>query len=838
MKRLLVVAAVLLSVFQLTAFESPVRGTDSAPHALVETALVAVENPARGTAADLLAQDILVVRDMERYLIVAAGTDGLVLMDEMGLDWTMLDRSIEGKSYFTVTVASETRLLEIPAEFRVLRFDGYDAVVEASQDEAMKLVAGGLDIARVFMRPVRAVPEPGVRPLDMMFVADPAIQTMVDAVSSSSIDGFVQRLQDFETRYASHDSCQAAANWIKGELESYGIDSVFFHYYHPTYKDNVVGVIPGSGDPSKIVVVGGHYDSYTYNPDYCPGADDNASGTACMLECARILSNYQFNYTLKFVAFGGEEFGLYGSEGFASDAAAAGDDIIAAICIDMIGYVAGGDAMDLDVVDNASSEWIRDIAMSVGADYVPGFSIVDGTIPGGASSDHASFWGNGYDAVLLFEDSDQYSPYIHTSDDVIGLSYNSSTLAENSVKICVGMAAAIAEPFSVAISHTPLEHTEDTTNPYRVAATIVAAGTLNTDSLLVYYSTGGGMSPLTMTATGNPDEYEAYIPAQPGGTWVDYYIVAEDTEGTRRTHPATAPAEVHTFFVGTITTIIAHDFESDLGWTVGDTGDDAGTGIWDRCDPEATEAQPEDDHTPDPGVRAYITACPAGASQGTNDVDGGKTTLLSPVFDLSTYSNAHVRYYRWYSNDTGASPETDDWIVDISADAGSTWVRLETLSSSNRTWYLVERNLSDYISLTSEVKFRFVASDYDPGSIVEAGVDDFSIVYYDDGLSGLVDVGNRKADGIVLAPNVPNPFGPVTAISFTVSEPGRRVTLRVFDISGREVKTLLRDEEVIGSRTVHWDGTNQAGAETAAGLYFLRLVSDDIRLARKIVLVR
>ena len=841
MKRFLAAAVLFPILYAMTPQPSlGARASEPVdfPADVSEAALVAVENPGPGTAADLLARGIMVVRDMERYLIVVAGPEDIRTMDDLGLDWAVLDRRIDGKTYYTVTVGREARLREIPARIRVLRFDGFDAVVEAPPEEAMKLVAGGLDIARVFMRPVRAVSEPKVRPLELPFQADPAIQAMVDSVSSASIDAYVQRLEDFETRYATHDSCQAAADWIKSELESYGIDSVYFHNYSTTFKDNVVAVLPGSGDPSKIVVIGGHYDSYTYNPDYCPGADDNASGTVCMMECARILSNYEFNYTIHFVAFGGEEFGLYGSEGYAADAVAAGDDIIAAVCIDMIGYVAGGDVMDLDVADNASSEWIRDIAMDVGTFYVPDLPVVDGTIPGGASSDHASFWAHGYDAVLLFEDSDEYSPYIHTGDDIVGLSYNSSTLAERSVKVAVGMVATIAEPFSVAISHTPLENTENTSDPYRVAASIVAAGTLNPDSLVVHYSAGGGMIPLTMSATGTPDEYEAFIPAQVGGTWVDYYIVAEDTEGDHATHPAGAPTEVHTFFVGTVTTIVEHDFETDQGWTVGDTGDNASTGIWERCDPEATEAQAEDDHTPNPGVNAYITACAAGLSQGAYDVDGGKTTLLSPVFDLSIYYNAWVRYYRWYSNDTGASPETDDWVVDVSADAGSTWVRLETLSSSNRTWYQVERNLSDYIDLTSEVKFRFIATDDDPGSIVEAGIDDFSIVYYEDALSGLADAGSLPRSGITLARNTPNPFGPETEISFTVAGTGRDVTLKIFDVSGREIATLLDDRNVRGMRTVRWDGTNEAGEEIAAGLYFCRLVSGDIRLSRKIVLVR
>jgi hypothetical protein len=665
---------------------------------------------------------------------------------------------------------------------------------------------------------------------------DPGIQTMVNSVSSATIDAHVQRLEDFVTRYATHDSCQAAAEWIKAQLESYGIDSVYFHNYSPTYKDNVVATIPGKGNPDKIVLIGGHYDSYTSNPNDCPGADDNASGTVCMLECARILSNYDFSYTLTFIAFGGEEFGLYGSEGYAADAQARGDDIIGAVAVDMIGYLAGGDVMDLDIIDNASSEWMRDLAVDVGNLYVPELPVVEGTIPGGASSDHASFWAYGYDAILFFEDTDQYSPYIHTANDIVGLSYNSSTLAERCVKVAVGLVATMAEPFRVAITHTPLENTEDTVDPYRVVADIVAAGTLDPDSLLVRYSTGSGESTLTMGATGNQDEYEAFIPPQPGGTYITYYIVAEDTDGNRAVHPSGAPTEVHTFFVGTITAVVEHDFESDHGWTVGDVDDNATTGIWERCDPEATVAQPEDDHTPDPGNRAYITQCSAGSGQGSYDVDGGKTTLFSPVFDLSTYPNAHVRYYRWYSNDTGASPETDDWLVDVTDDGGTTWARIDSLRSSDRTWRLVECNLEAYIDLTSEVKFRFIAADDEPGSIVEAGIDDFSIVMYEEPDAGLAD--SESAGKLMLAQNVPNPFASETAIRFVVPAPGREVTLRVFDVRGRAVTELLKGEKVAGSRTVRWDGTNARGVRVPAGIYFCNLAAGEDVLSRKIVLAR
>ncbi|MGQ9810582.1 MAG: M28 family peptidase [bacterium] len=794
--------------------------------------LVAVNNSSEDVIRQVMDRGIVVVRDLGSYFLAVADKEDMEKLSKLGLDWQLLDSSIDGKTYYTVGVGERVAVDDLARVAKILRFDGAEAVVEAEPEEAEKIAGLGLDIAKVFIRPIRlTIEEKPLQPL--LLEADPRIQQMVDAVSQTNISSHVQRLQDFRTRYASHDSCQAAANWIKAGFESYGIDSVFFHHFSSTYKDNVVAVIPGRGNPNKIVVIGGHYDSYTSNPSNCPGADDNATGTACVLECARILSQHEFNYTITLIAFGAEEMGLIGSEAYASEAASRGDDIIAMVAVDMIGYLASGDQMDLDIISNTSSQWIRNLAFDVTGTYVPGFSSVQGSLPSGASSDHASFWAHGYDAVLFFEDTGSYSPYIHTTNDVVGLSYNSPTLAENSVKVAVGLVATLAEPFTIAITHTPLENTEDTQNPYRVVANIVSAEPLNGDSLFVFYSVGQSWNELAMQPTGNPDEYEAYIPAQPGGTWVNYYIFAADSEGHSVVDPNGAPDTSYRFFVGTITTAVFHDFETDQGWTVGAPDDDATTGIWNRCDPQATVAQPEDDHTPDPGVNAYITDCRAGSSQGSYDVDNGKTTLFSPIFDLSSYPNAWVRYYRWYSNDTGAAPETDSWIVDVSNDGGLNWVRLETLGSSDRTWRLVERNIVDYVELTSQIKFRFIASDSDPGSIVEAGLDDFSIVVYEDASSG-VGPGKEGQPGIAMLAMSPNPVMD-SDVRFTIYSDGARVSLKIYDVSGRLVRTVLQNEKIEGSRDFLWDGRNQSGSKVSEGIYMVRLEGGSRTVTQKIV---
>jgi Zn-dependent metalloprotease len=280
----------------------------------------------------------------------------------------------------------------------------------------------------------------------------------------------------------------------------------------------------------------------------------------------------------------------------------------------------------------------------------------------------------------------------------------------------------------VFITHTPLSDTQNTTNPYPVTAVITSTlGTIVADSCRVTYRVNGGtFASASMTATANPNEYVGYIPARPACSKVQYYIYARDNAGNTKTAPADAPTGLYAFRVGYQTTF-TDDFETNKGWTAGVTGDDATTGAWERCDPEGTEAQAEDDHTAAPGVYAYITDCTAGSGQGSYDIDGGKTTLLSPVFDLSDQAGAVVTYYRWYSNDTGAEPGTDYWVVDVTNNNGSTWVNLENTNTSDRSWHKMQFDIDAHVALTNQVRFRFIASDEAPGSLVEAGLDDFSL---------------------------------------------------------------------------------------------------------------
>ncbi len=262
--------------------------------------------------------------------------------------------------------------------------------------------------------------------------------------------------------------------------------------------------------------------------------------------------------------------------------------------------------------------------------------------------------------------------------------------------------------------------------------------------------------------------------------------------------------------------MLRDDVEADLGWTLGAAGDDATTGLWIRADPVGTSYQPEYDHTPDPGVLCFVTGNGApGGSAGDQDVDGGKTTLLSPLFDLEGASWAGLSYWRWYTDETS---HDDDFLVDISNDGGASWVSLEIVADSAYPWVkAVFDDLGTILPLTSQMRLRFIASDTGSGSLVEALIDDFEVVAVTDDLTGVEP--DPAAPAARLAA-YPNPFNPKTSLRLSLPSAGR-AELRVFDAVGAEVARLLDGPAAAGPLELSWD----AGA-LPSGLYFARLSLD------------
>ena len=283
------------------------------------------------------------------------------------------------------------------------------------------------------------------------------------------------------------------------------------------------------------------------------------------------------------------------------------------------------------------------------------------------------------------------------------------------------------------------------------------------------------------------------------------------------------------------------ELEADRGWTAGVADDNAASAHWELVDPIGTSydghiLQPEDDHTPTPGHQCYITGNGSvGGAAGENDVDGGKTTLLTPVFDLEGATSATISYWRWYSNSWGNDPDNDWWDVEVTVD-GSQWVSLEHTQQTEAAWVQMTFELGDYIAFSDQVQIRFVAADEGDGSLVEAGVDDFLLDVVRPISTDVAD-DERAPSRLALGAAYPNPFNPKTTIHFDLPRTGR-VELTVFDVMGRKVATLVNGELPSGRHQVAWLGRDGGGRQVASGLYFYRLISEGQTLTRKMTLLK
>jgi hypothetical protein len=299
---------------------------------------------------------------------------------------------------------------------------------------------------------------------------DPTVEKVVAGVSAARIKANIRKLAGFGTRNSLSDTesdtrgIGAARRWIKSELERCSAESggrleVSFDDHlvqsgprvpKPTHIVNVVATLPGSQPESRdrIYVVSGHYDSMPTDPtdgvSDAPGANDDGSGTAVSMELACVMSHYQFDATLVFLAVAGEEQGLLGSEEWAKAAKAKGLDVEGMLDDDIVGgsqardgrferdrlrLFAEGIAPKKELSDEAlmairtggendlPTRQLARFVKAIGERYVPGMKVDvhwrrDRYLRGG---DHFSFLEQGYPAVRFTEPNENWN---HQHQDV------------------------------------------------------------------------------------------------------------------------------------------------------------------------------------------------------------------------------------------------------------------------------------------------------------------------------------------------------------------------------------------------------------------------------------
>ncbi|TNF55457.1 M28 family peptidase [bacterium] len=280
----------------------------------------------------------------------------------------------------------------------------------------------------------------------------------------NNLKKIVHRLsRDIGSRgYLQLDALRKTSDYIVSELKQYGY-TVSLHPY--TFQGNTYSnlsvEIRGEKSPEKILIIGAHYDTVTGTP----GADDNASGIAGLLELARILYNRSFDKTVRFVAFTLEEPPLFrsksmGSYVYARSLNRKGEDIEGMICLEMIGYFTDKPESQffplpffkwfypekgnfITLVSNMQSKgFLTKIkrAFKKGTSLpVESISTVS-IIPGIDFSDHRSFWKFGYNALMVTDTAFFRNPNYHGKGDTAEtLDY------ERMAEVVLGLKSAIEE---------------------------------------------------------------------------------------------------------------------------------------------------------------------------------------------------------------------------------------------------------------------------------------------------------------------------------------------------------------------------------------------------------
>ena len=312
----------------------------------------------------------------------------------------------------------------------------------------------------------------------------PHIRALMEAVSVDSIEAKIAHLSSYWTRRYDSRYIYDVQDWLYEHYGSLGMDTVIKHDFKlqnlsiTETGDNILAIQWGTKNPEEFVICGAHYDSYAYDgydPDTIrsPGADDNASGVAGILETARILSQYSFDRSIIYANWCAEEVGLLGSAAYAQDCAEKAIDIVGYFNLDMTGYLEEGSDIHVHLMYTTQDSLIANYVYNFSHIYFPEMPIQQAWLQWG-DSDYSSFNRNGYPAVHPFEDVHASSPFIHSRQDVLGLSVNNLDQCKRFTELNLGLVATLAGINNYAVPENETTKVALYPNPAKDAVNILA----------------------------------------------------------------------------------------------------------------------------------------------------------------------------------------------------------------------------------------------------------------------------------------------------------------------------------------------------------------------------
>lgn len=310
------------------------------------------------------------------------------------------------------------------------------------------------------------------------------IQDFVDEVDSNELISNLEFIEGIRHFSANPTHLNEVRDSIENFFNFYGLDTERHEFsFNGNQGFNILGRKAGLKDEAITFIIDGHYDGVSNTP----GADDNGSAVSGMLEVLRVVSQYDFEHSIRFIGFDFEEYGLIGSERYVQNAINSYENIEGVLNLEMIGYYSDEpntqtlpngfemlfpqEVQDIEnddnrgnfltVVGNANSNSLITAYENAAATYVPDLRIISLEVPGNGEiapdlrrSDHVSFWDSGRKALMLTDGADTRNMNYHTPADTIG-TLNFDFMTKN-VKATLATLAELAIPISGNSDHYDL----------------------------------------------------------------------------------------------------------------------------------------------------------------------------------------------------------------------------------------------------------------------------------------------------------------------------------------------------------------------------------------------
>jgi hypothetical protein len=645
---------------------------------------------------------MVIADDKAEAALINSGLDIDLVAKDISRDELALDNRMDRKN------VGSFELLYEENQLRLFRIDPQQISQMEEPPQISRIPVK--DIQITYPEPVTLKTSPG----EMI-----DLDSLIGLCSKDSIQSYNEVIQTYINRQSLTPANRASRDWLFSKFVEFGYDSVVLDTFITMINSmsdtchNVVAYKVGSLLPDHHIIVCAHRDAVPGSP----GADDNGSGCAAVLEISRILKDVDTRCTIIFALFDGEELGLLGSTDYANEAAQDGDSILFVLNMDMIGYKENNSRAN--VFHGGDMTYAN-----LWAGLADSLAALSTTFAGAsANSDHYPFLQNGYNAIFVHE-------YVFSS---VYHSYQDSTSYMNFKYMNRMVQASLVTAYVASQSYSPfalefgypdgipeyLSPLGDET--FRVTIEGITGGTIVPGSVLLHYSISGGpFATLPMEET-SKGIFETTFPNMPCLASISYYVTAQET--INGIFYDTDPSDSHhSIVVEEIATLFTDDFELDNGWTV---YGDAQEGDWERGVPigGGDRGDPPTDY--DGSGSCYLTF----NMDGNSDIDFGTTNLVSPTFDLSI-GDGKISYARWYSNYLGYLQD-DVMKVYISNDDGGSWALVEIIGPDGPEciggWYEHSFWAGDFVEPTSQMKLRFEASDLGMASTVEAAVDAVTI---------------------------------------------------------------------------------------------------------------